>query len=78
MDCANGGTTDGTNIQQYTCNGTDAQKFQLVEVGAGYSNIVSTKSGKCVDVANGSTDNNANIQILTCGAGDNQKWAIAM
>ena len=66
MDVSGSGTADGTNIQQWTCNGTGAQAFRIEDVGGGYARLVNTHSSKCVDVAGSSTANGANIQLWTC------------
>ena len=36
LDIVNGSSSDGTNVQQYQYNGSNAQKFKLVNDGNGY------------------------------------------
>ncbi|HWE31464.1 MAG TPA: RICIN domain-containing protein [Polyangia bacterium] len=65
LDVAAAGTTDGTKIQQYTCNGTGAQDFLLEAVSGGVK-IVNTNSGKCVDLAAAGTANGTKVQLYDC------------
>ena len=50
MDARGAGTTDGTQIQEWDCNGTGAQSFELQSAGGGAFAIVNTNANKCVDV----------------------------
>src|SRR5580700_11242830 len=50
MDAQSGGTADGTQIQEWTCNGTGAQSYTLEDAGNGAFYIVNTQANKCVDV----------------------------
>jgi chitinase len=69
IDDNNGSTTNGTQLEIYTCNG-----------GANQS-IVSTGGtlqveGKCFDANGNGTANNTIVQIWTCGSGANQQWTV--
>ncbi len=66
LDVAASGTNNGTNIQQWTCNGTAAQKFRAVATVAGHYKLVAENSGKCVDVAGSGTGDGVNIQLWQC------------
>jgi hypothetical protein len=66
LDVASSGTGDGANIQQWDCNGTNAQAFRLESVATGTYRLVNINSGKCVDVASSGTGDGANIQQWTC------------
>lgn len=75
VDARSAGTTDGTAIQQYTCNGTAAQQFQFVPAGGGYLRIANRgNSAEVLDVTDVSTADNAPIQTWTYGGGNNQQW----
>ena len=50
MDARGAGTADGTQIQEWDCNGTGAQSFELEDAGGGAFAIVNTNANKCVDV----------------------------
>ena len=74
LELANGYTTNGTNIQLYKSNNSDAQFWKLKDDGNGNISIVSKKANICVTVANSSTANKTNIQANTCNNQNNQKF----
>ena len=74
LDAADGGTTDGTNVQQYEYNGTDAQLWQLVENSDGSYCILNKKSGLALDILSGVLSNGQNIQLYTANGTSAQKW----
>jgi hypothetical protein len=74
MDVAGAGTADGTNIQEWTCNGTGAQSFQLQAIDSTWFKIVNRNSGKCVDVASNGTADLSNIRLWTCNDTGAQAW----
>jgi hypothetical protein len=76
VDVANAGTADGTNVQQWTCNGTDAQRWQLINVANDVYEIHTVLSDKCLDVAGSGTANGTNVQEYTCNGGVNQHWRV--
>ncbi|APR79044.1 Beta-1,4-xylanase [Minicystis rosea] len=74
LDVANASTVNGANVHEWTCNGTNAQVFQITAVGDGYYKIVNINSNKAVDVRDVSTAENAAIQQWDYGGGANQQW----
>jgi beta-glucanase (GH16 family) len=66
MDAQAAGTVDGTQIQEWTCNGTGAQSYRLDDAGNGAFTIVNTHANKCVDVAARGTANGTKIQLWDC------------
>jgi len=75
LDARAAGTVNGTAIQQYTCNGTNAQQYQFVETSGGYLRINNRgNSAEALDVTNVSTADNAPIQTWTYSGGTNQQW----
>jgi hypothetical protein len=65
-----GDSDDGTPVQLWDCNGTDAQKWSLDNgrvVGLG---------GKCLDVQWAQTANGTPVQLYTCNGTDAQKWSL--
>jgi hypothetical protein len=78
MDVAGSSTANNANVQQYTCNGGDNQKWSITEQSDGSTTIKNKRSGKCLDVTAASTSNNANIQQFTCSSSNNQQfyWSI--
>jgi hypothetical protein len=76
LDVAGAGTGDGANIQQYACNGTNAQRFTVTRAASGYE-LKNAGSGKCVDVSGNSLADGANIHQWTCHGGNNQRVQLA-
>jgi chitinase len=69
-------TAGGAQVQQYTCNGTGAQSFQVVDAGSGWYKILNTNSGKAVDVTSASAADGANIQQWTDNGTEAQRFSI--
>lgn len=75
VDARGAGSANGTAIQQYSCNGTQAQQFQLQYVDGPYVKITNrNNSAEVLDVTNVSTSDNAPIQLWAYGGGKNQQW----
>jgi hypothetical protein len=77
MDAQSGGTANGTQIQEWTCNGTGAQSFELQDDGDGDGAVflVNTQANKCVDVQGAGTANGTKIQLYVCNGSGAQKFA---
>jgi hypothetical protein len=80
LDVAGNNWSNGTQIQQYTCNGTEAQRFYRVacfntDINACFM-IKHAPSGKCVDIAGASKENGARVQLYTCNNTLAQKFSI--
>jgi hypothetical protein len=74
MDARAGGTTNGTQIQEYACNGTGAQSYQLEDAGGGAFFVLNTQANKCVDVAGAGTANGTKIQLYDCNGTGAQRF----
>lgn len=76
LDIADGANVDGANIQQWTYNGSAAQKFKLVSTGDGYYRILTGASNytKCIDVDSGSAADGTNILQWNYWGGDMQQF----
>ncbi|MFC6081272.1 ThuA domain-containing protein [Sphaerisporangium aureirubrum] len=75
VDARAAGTANGTAIQQYTCNATNAQQYQFAPTSSGYVRVSNRgNSAQALDVTNVSTADNAPIQTWTYGGGNNQQW----
>ncbi len=82
FDIAGASTKSGANVQLWDCNGTDAQKFRVIEHGEILSfseakQIISKNSFKAMDVTAASTEYGANIQQWEVNGTDAQKWLIS-
>ncbi len=76
MDARYGDTGDGTQIQEYACNGTGSQVFAEQDNGDGTVSLYNPQSKKCVDIAGAQTANGTKVQLYTCNGGVNQKFAL--
>lgn len=68
LDVKGAKTADGTPIQIYACNGTNAQAWKLE------ANGTVRALGKCLDVQYAKTENGSLIGLNSCHEGLNQKW----
>jgi hypothetical protein len=66
MDIAGASTADGAQIQEYSCNGTGTQSFQVVALDSTYFKIVNPASGKCIDIAANATANGTKVDLYDC------------
>ncbi len=79
LDVANGANVDGTNIQIYSVNGMDAQKFKLVPTGTSNVYGILTKSSvdtKSLDVYNFGTADGSNVCEWTYYKNSCQMWVL--
>jgi V8-like Glu-specific endopeptidase len=76
LDVSGNGTTDGTPIQLWSCNGTGAQSFDVRDAGGGRVNLVHSASGKCVDIANSGTADGTRVQLWSCNGTGAQSFEL--
>ncbi|AOR30621.1 chitinase [Streptomyces fodineus] len=70
LDVAGANSADGTPVQLYDCNGTNAQQWTVGADGT------IRALGKCLDVTGDSTADGAKAQLWSCTGGANQKWTV--
>jgi rare lipoprotein A (peptidoglycan hydrolase) len=70
LDVAAAGTADGTAIQLYDCNGSNAQQWNVGSDGT------IRALGKCLDVASSGTADGTKVQLWTCNGTNAQKWTV--
>ncbi|MDX5569983.1 ricin-type beta-trefoil lectin domain protein, partial [Streptomyces sp. ID05-04B] len=71
---ANGnGTTNGTKVVTWDCNGGASQKWTFHADGS----VTNDLSGLCLDVTGTGTANGSKIQLWSCTGNPNQKWSMA-
>jgi beta-glucosidase len=68
LDVAGASTTNGTKIDIYTCNNTNAQQWTVE------SNSTLQALGKCLDVVSGGTANGSLVDLYTCNGTGAQVW----
>ena len=71
VDVAGASTANGTKIQLYTCNGTNAQQWTLADNGSVQA------LGKCMDVTAAGTANGTKVQLCDCNGTGAQQWTSA-
>lgn len=76
VDLSGAGMSDGTNVQLYHDNGTNAQKWIINKISGDIYRVYSANSGKVLDVANGSRANGANIWSYSNNNTNAQRWRI--
>jgi hypothetical protein len=75
VDARSAATANGTVIQQYTCNGTQAQQFQFRSTDSGYRQAaIRVDPQQVIDVTGVSTADNAPLQLWSYSGGQNQQW----
>ncbi|WP_433891555.1 ricin-type beta-trefoil lectin domain protein [Streptomyces sp. CA-111067] len=62
-------TANFNPVQVYTCNGTAAQQWSVVQAGSTLHVL-----GKCLDVANGGTGNGTPVDLYDCNNTGSQVW----
>lgn len=74
MDVNNASTANSASILQYTDNGGNNQRWQLVSAGNGYYKIKNVNSGLLLDVNQSSTTGEAALIQYQDNGGYNQQW----
>jgi chitinase len=70
LDVYEDDSDNGTQIEEYGCNGSGAQAFKVVDIGNGMVNLVHLDSGKCVDVYGAGANWGTNIVLWPCNSQD--------
>lgn len=65
LDVSGANTASGTNIQLWSENTSDAQRFYIRDAGYGYALVPLVNTSLAIDIYNGSLTNGTNIQDYT-------------
>jgi len=76
IDVSASSAADGAKVQEWDCNGTNAQKFHIAPTSGGYFKIINVNSNKGLDIAGVSTAANALVQQWSYGGGANQQFKL--
>lgn len=68
MDVSNSATADGTKVQSWTCNNSNAQRWTRP------GDRTLRAFGKCLDVYYSGTTNGTKVQLWSCNGTDAQVW----
>lgn len=74
VDVLRNNPADGTNIQQWSCNSSAAQLWDLYDLGNNEVAIILRSSAKAMDVDGARIENGTNIAQSTWHGGANQRW----
>ncbi|MFF2656519.1 ricin-type beta-trefoil lectin domain protein [Kitasatospora sp. NPDC058032] len=70
VDVKGASSNDGTPVQIYDCNGTNAQQWKIGADGTIRDFL------KCMDVSGGGTANGTKVQLYTCNGSGAQQWQV--
>jgi hypothetical protein len=76
LDVLNNSNQSGANVQQYTDNGNDAQRWIITLESDGFYKLTHKGTKLCLDVSNNSKQAGANVQQYTDNETDSQRWKI--
>lgn len=76
LDVPGGSTSNGTKIQQWSCNGYGQQNWIVTDAGGGTYTVVNQLSGKALDDTNASNANGNQIQQWDRDGYPQQNWTI--
>ncbi|HCA88584.1 MAG TPA: hydrolase [Streptomyces sp.] len=62
LEVADGSTADGADVRQWSCNGADAQKWRMEDLGDDTSRLVNVAGGKVLDTADCSAEDGADLR----------------
>jgi hypothetical protein len=71
------GTGDGSNVNQFTYNGGNNQRWTLTHLGGNVYRIAGVASGRALETASTSTANGVNVDIRAYTGAANQRWTIS-
>jgi len=71
MDLESEGTSNGTDIHQWSCQSDNHQRWYQDSLGRLHSKAARFK---CADVSGAGTGNGSGIQIYSCHSNNNQRW----
>ena len=75
-DVAGGSAVKGANVQLYSTNDSNAQKFSVLEETSAHWSLQNANSGMYVDVSGGSARNGQNVQQYSDNDSRAQRWKL--
>lgn len=77
IDAIANGTANGTQIDQWTYNGGNNQKWTLTSLGGSTYKIIGVQSGRSLDIFGNGTANGTVVDLWDYNGGNNQKFAFS-
>ena len=74
LDLTGNNSANGTNVEQYDYNGSDAQLWSVSTAADGTYAIRSKNGSKALDLTGGNVANGTNIEVWTYDGGVNLRW----
>lgn len=74
LDVAGASQAIGARVQQYTCNGTVAQRWMKDYTDSGYFLLEVAASGQCLQVKAGGFADNQSVVQMPCTGDYDQQW----
>ena len=74
IDIDSASTADGAKVQEWDCNGSNAQKFHISPTDSGFWKIINVNSQKGLDITDVSTAQNALVHQWSYVGGANQQF----
>ncbi|MFF8603155.1 PHB depolymerase family esterase [Streptomyces sp. NPDC015232] len=72
LDASAKGTTNGTKVITWPCNGQPNQQWRFNANGT----VTGVQSGLCLDVVGLATTDGTPVQLWSCSGGTNQRWTL--
>ncbi len=72
LDANGQGTTPGTKVIIWSCNGQANQQWNINSDGT----VTNVLSGLCLDVTGAGTANGTLVELWTCNGSSNQHWTV--
>jgi hypothetical protein len=76
LDLSGWNTSNGADLQQYDCSGSNAQKFRFQADGKGAFAIVNVLANKCVSAKEFTMDNGGRVHSWDCYGNADQKYRL--
>lgn len=73
LGASGNGTTNGTKVITWDCNGSASQKWTFHADGS----VTNDLSGLCLDITNKGTATGSTVQLWSCTGNLNQKWSVS-
>jgi len=76
LDVPNSSLSNYVQLQQWSCNGTAAQQWDVNYIGGSRYEVRNVNSGKCADLDGAWTYDGNDVQQYDCNQSDAQRWKI--
>lgn len=78
LDVNNNSSQPGSRVQQWTDNGSNAQRWVITKENDGYYKLTHKGTNQCLDVGNNSSAAGANVSQWTDNGNNAQRWKLEL